>query len=160
MILERRFIINLSATVTAFVIGLCINFFLTPFIVENLGREAFGFIGLSNDFLNYFTLITIALNAMAGRFITIRYVEGNIGEAKKYMSSVFFANIILAAIILISSIQLVIIAILGELLSVNRKLLEDIQTRVRKLDILSPNPKINYTVLSIKNKGIYSTRKL
>lgn len=92
MVLEKRFIINITATVTAFVIGLCINFFLTPFIVENLGREAYGFIGLSNDFLTYFTLITIALNAMAGRFITIRYVEGRIEEANRYLSSVFFTD--------------------------------------------------------------------
>lgn len=100
MVLEKRFIINITATVTAFVIGLCINFFLTPFIVENLGREAYGFIGLSNDFLTYFTLITIALNAMAGRFITIRYVEGRIEEANRYLSSVFFTNLILAVVIL------------------------------------------------------------
>ena len=108
MILERRFIINMIATVTAFVIGLCINFFLTPFIVENLGREAYGFIGLSNDFLNYFTLITVALNAMAGRFITIKYIEGNIEDANRYISSVFFANIILSAIILAISCLFVI----------------------------------------------------
>ncbi len=108
MVLERRFLINVTATVTAFVIGLCINFFLTPFIVENLGREAYGFIGLSNDFISYFTLITIALNAMAGRFITIRYAEGKIDEANQYFSSVFFFNIILSVIILVLALLFVI----------------------------------------------------
>lgn len=41
-------------------------------------------------------------------------------------------SLIFAAVFLITSVQLVIIAILGDLLSINRKLLEDIQIRLKK----------------------------
>lgn len=44
-------------------------------------------------------------------------------------------SLIFAAVFLISAIQLVIIAIIGDLLSINRKLSEDIQTRLKKLEI-------------------------
>lgn len=44
-------------------------------------------------------------------------------------------SLIFAAVFLISAVQLIIIAIIGDLLSINRKLSEDIQTRLRKLEI-------------------------
>ena len=53
-----------------------------------------------------------------------------IGEGNGHIQSLIFA-----AIFLLSSVQLFIIAILGDLLSVNRKLLEDIQIRVKKLEL-------------------------
>ena len=44
-------------------------------------------------------------------------------------------SLIFAAVFLISAVQLLIIAVIGDLLSINRKLLEDIQTRVRKIEL-------------------------
>lgn len=87
------------AQVAVFAISLCITFFLTPFIVKNLGVEAYGFVGLSNNIIDYMQVITIALNSMAGRFITIEYHQGNLQKANRYFSSVFFANCILSAIV-------------------------------------------------------------
>ena len=86
------------SSIVAFVVNLGINFFLTPFVVEKLGIESYGFLGLSYDIIGYAGLITIALNSMAGRFITIKYQEGNICDANKYFSSVFFSNVILSGV--------------------------------------------------------------
>lgn len=44
-------------------------------------------------------------------------------------------SLIFAAVFLISAVQLLIVAIIGDLLSINRKLLEDIQTRIRKIEL-------------------------
>ena len=44
-------------------------------------------------------------------------------------------SLILAAILLISSVQMGIIAIIGDLLSINRKIMEDIQTRLKNLEL-------------------------
>ena len=44
-------------------------------------------------------------------------------------------SLIFSAIFLLSSVQLAIIAIVGDLLSINRKLLEDIQTRIKKMEL-------------------------
>lgn len=85
----------------AFILNLGINFFLTPFVVKRLGIEAYGFLKLSSDIISYTTIITIALNSMAGRFITVKYQEGNINEANGYFSSVFFSNLLLSVVVVL-----------------------------------------------------------
>lgn len=52
-----------------------------------------------------------------------------IGEGNGHIQSLIFA-----AVFLISSLQVGVIAIVGDLLSINRKLIEDIQTRIKKLE--------------------------
>ncbi|WP_308603303.1 hypothetical protein [uncultured Fibrobacter sp.] len=71
-----------------------------------MGASAYGFVGLASNFVSYAAIITTALNSMAGRFITISIHQNRIEEARKYFSSVFFANIILVSIISIISILL------------------------------------------------------
>jgi hypothetical protein len=44
-------------------------------------------------------------------------------------------SLVAAAILLISAVQLVIVGLVADLLSVNRKLLEDIQLRMRRLQL-------------------------
>lgn len=108
MIKERsnsmQFLVNMAASFMTFVVGLGIRFVLTPYIVRTLGTEAYGFIGLSSNILSYTGLVTIALNSMAGRFVTIKYSAGDVESANRYYASVFYSNIILAAVILLFSI--------------------------------------------------------
>ena len=75
--------INFIAQVIAFATNLCISFFLTPFIIENVGVEANGFVTLANTFVEYAQLFTVAINSMAGRFITIKIHQKNIKDANK-----------------------------------------------------------------------------
>lgn len=98
---NKQLAINLASSFVTFIVGMGISFLLTPYIVGNLGAAAYGFVGLSNNVIDYTTLITLALNSMAGRFITISYSQGKIEEANKYFSSIFYSNIVLAAIIFI-----------------------------------------------------------
>ena len=99
---NRQLAINMISSFIALAVNFGINFFLTPYVVSKLGVEAYGFLGLSSDIIGYTALITIALNSMAGRFITIKYQEGNIEDANKYFSSVFFSNLILSGVILLA----------------------------------------------------------
>jgi hypothetical protein len=46
-------------------------------------------------------------------------------------------SLVAAAILLLSAVQLVIVGLVADLLSVNRKLLEDIQLRMRRLGLRS-----------------------
>lgn len=98
---NKQLVINMVAALVAFAANMAINFFLSPFVVNKLGVEAYGFWGLSNNIITYASLITVALNAMAGRFIAISYQKGDLADANKYFSSVFFSNIILSLIFLI-----------------------------------------------------------
>ena len=99
---NKQLAINIAATVISFVVNVGINFFLTPYIVGSLGAAAYGFVGLSANIIGYTQLLTIALNSMAGRFVTIAYQQGRIDDANKYFSSVFYSNLVITAVILLS----------------------------------------------------------
>ena len=73
-----------------------ISFTITPYVTNNLGIEANGFISLANTCVMYIDIITIALNAFAARYIAIEYHNKNYEEANKYYSSVVIANFVLA----------------------------------------------------------------
>ena len=96
---KKRLSINIIAQFVSFLVQFAISFLMTPFIVKKLGAEAYGFIGLSNNFISYAQILTVALNSMAGRFIAVEYHKGNLVGAQKYYASVFYANIIVSTFI-------------------------------------------------------------
>lgn len=117
--------INLISSLVAFGANLIINFFLSPYIVKELGVEANGFITLANNFVAYASLVSIALNSMAGRFITIKIHQGDLEGANKYYSSVTVANIIFALVMFIPSV--VVVFYLEHIISIPRHLLLDVK---------------------------------
>lgn len=97
---DKALIINTIASFVTFVVGLGIAFFFTPFLTDTVGEEAYGFVSLGNNVINYITILTVALNSVAGRFITIEYHQGKKKEANEYFSSVLMANIAIIPVIL------------------------------------------------------------
>lgn len=85
----------------AMALNLFINFFITPYITGHLGAEAYGFIKLANDFANYASLISIALNSMSSRFIMLERENGRLQAARRFYSSVTVANIVLAGVMVL-----------------------------------------------------------
>ncbi|MDE7146890.1 MAG: hypothetical protein K2O20_00685, partial [Duncaniella sp.] len=108
---------------------------MTPFIVEKLGTDAYGYIGLSNNIIGYSSLLTIAVNSMAGRFITVKVHEGESEDANKYMSSIFYINLLLSAIILL--VLAVVTAFLPELINIPEALVGDVQALFAMLGVSS-----------------------
>lgn len=104
---NKQIAINIVAQVAVLIIQLSISFFLTPFIVRSLGMDAYGFVGLSGNIIGYMQVITVALNSMAGRFITIAYHKGDFRKANQYFSSVFYADCILGLVIFLICLGLV-----------------------------------------------------
>lgn len=122
---NKQLTINMIAQVITFIVNICINFFITPYIVNKLGEEAYGFIGLANDFVNYATLITIALNSMSGRFMTIAIYKGDKKTANGYFNSIFAANCILSVFMLIPSVLCVLF--IDKLVDVPLELITDVK---------------------------------
>lgn len=116
---------NMASSIAVFTLNLCITFFLTPFIVSRLGTAAYGFVGLSNNIIGYTALLTVAVNSMAGRFVTVKVHENNLTEANIYLSSVFFANVILAALII--SVLAVIVLFLPDIINIPDTLVSDVR---------------------------------
>lgn len=104
----KQLVINLSSGVIVFFANVFINFFLSPFIVQNIGVEANGFVALANNFINYATLLVTVINSMAGRFITIEIHRGNVKKANTYYTSVFYANLLLLAIFVIPAVIMIL----------------------------------------------------
>lgn len=122
---NKQLAINMVASYLSMGVSLGITFFLTPYIVESLGREAYGFIALTSNIIGYTSLATIALNAMAGRFIMLKYIEGDKKGANEYFSSVFFSNILLGCIIILALI--ITVLYLEFILDIPQKLIFDVK---------------------------------
>ena len=117
--------INIVASLVAFIVNMGINFVLSPYIIENIGVDAYGFVSLANNFINYASLLTIALNSMAGRFITISLHKSDKESANKYFTSVFSANLIISIVLLLVSILSVIY--IEEIVNVPVNILKDVR---------------------------------
>ncbi|MBX4270557.1 lipopolysaccharide biosynthesis protein [Clostridium estertheticum] len=122
---HKQFLINIVAKIIAFTVSLGISFFLTPFLVKSVGKEAYGFVGLANDFVNYALIVTMALNSMAGRFITISLYEKNDESVNKYFTSVIVANVVITSIMIIPSIFIVLF--INKIVHVPSNILIDVQ---------------------------------
>lgn len=105
---SKALLINAIASFVTFAVGLCITFFFTPYLTDVVGEEAYGFVGLGNNIINYVTIITIALNSVAGRFITIEYHRGNKKQASEYFTSVLVANLSIIPVILLVAVPAIL----------------------------------------------------
>ncbi len=122
---NKQLIINMSASIVSYGVSLFISFFLSPYIVRTIGVEANGFVGLANNFVSYASIITIALNSLAGRFITISLRENDIDKANRYFSSVLFANTFLAAVLFL--IGGIIVTVLERLIEIPAVMTADVR---------------------------------
>lgn len=118
-------LINMIASALTYIVTFSISFFLSPYIVNTVGVEAYGFVSLANNFVNYASLAAVALNALSGRFITIKIYEEDYDDANRYYSSVFIANCLISLIILIA--ETVILINLDSLINIPANILGDIK---------------------------------
>lgn len=99
--LNEQSALNVLGSILVVAINIVINLVLSPYIVASLGVEANGYITLANNFVSYMTLVTIALNSMAGRFILVSHRKDDIKSANEYYSSVLLGDWILAAVFIV-----------------------------------------------------------
>ncbi|MGL5937572.1 MAG: oligosaccharide flippase family protein [Phocaeicola sp.] len=92
---------------TSFFITMGISFFFTPYLINSIGVEAYGFFPLANNMIGYSSILTAALNSMAGRYIVIKYYNQDFAGANRYFTSVFVGNVILSIILTIPSFFIV-----------------------------------------------------
>ncbi|MCX3264879.1 lipopolysaccharide biosynthesis protein [Pedobacter agri] len=100
---RRRFAVNLVSNFFSALSGVGISFFLTPYIVAHLGKEAYGFFPLSNNFVMYAGIVTTALNSMSSRYITISLEKKDIRELNVYFNSILFGNLLISGAFLLLS---------------------------------------------------------
>lgn len=101
---NMKTIVNVICSLMVLGTNVLVSFFLSPYIVKNIGVEANGFVTLANNFVTYAQLIVTALNSMAARFIAIAYVKKQYKKANLYYNSVFWGNLIIVAVLIIPAI--------------------------------------------------------
>jgi len=151
---SQMLIINMFASALTYLVTFFVGFFLSPYIVKSVGVDAYGFVNLADSFVGYASLSAVALNALAGRYITVSYHKNDIEEANKYYSSVFFANCLLSAIILI--VEAVVWIKLETIINIPKGILSDVKVLFAVLFVNS----IITTVGSVFSIATFATNKL
>lgn len=122
---KKRLAINIAAQLISFTVQLLISFLLTPFVVKRLGVDAYGFIGLADNFVLYAQLLVIALNSMSIRFVSIAYYRNDMKGVNEFASSVLYANLFIATVVFV--ISLILILFLEDILIIPNKLIVDVK---------------------------------
>lgn len=98
---------NIFFTIGVGLVGILVHtftgFFLTPRITNELGVEAYGFASLARNFVSYTSIVMIAINAFAARYLTISYKKNNYNKFKEYYSTIYIGNVCLAGVLTIIS---------------------------------------------------------
>lgn len=105
---KYQILLNVIWSLITFILGYGISFFITPYISENLGIEAYGFISLANTIISYIDIIAVAINAFAARYIAMAYHNRDYKSAEEYYSSVFFSNILFISVSWIAFLFIII----------------------------------------------------
>lgn len=150
---NKRLIINICASFISLGVSSLISFFMTPYITKNISSDAYGFIQLTNNFIAYISIISIALNSMSSRFISISCFRENIVEANQYFSSTFFSNLIL--VIVLSPVSIYFISNIDNIINIPYNLVYQVKLLLFLtiinffITLLTTNLNISYYV---KNK--------
>lgn len=118
-------IMNIVWSMIAIGVNYAMNFLITPYVTNNIGIEAFGFVSLANTFTSYIDIISIGLNAFACRYISIAYHRKDMEKANMYYSSTIIADLVLSAIVFIPSC--VMIFYLQYFLNIPGELVSDVK---------------------------------
>ena len=104
---KKRVAINMTAQLLAFAVSMLLGFVLVP-VIEGMIPNAYGFTDIANRFVSAAQIVVSALNTMASRFITIRIHRNEKEEAGQYFSSVFFANVLMAAVFMVPALFVIV----------------------------------------------------
>lgn len=92
--LKSVFILALSS-----VLGYFVSLYLTSYVTEKIGIEAYGFVSLAKTFASYGNIITVALTSFMVRFISVHYHRGEVQESLSYYASSVGASVALCALL-------------------------------------------------------------
>ena len=104
----KRMLMTILTSGIATILSFLISFSLTPYITNKLGVEAYGFLTLAKNFTQYATIITIALNSYAARYITVSYHKNDMKKSQEYISSVFYGDVTISAVIMIIAVGFIV----------------------------------------------------
>ena len=106
--MKRAIMMNMFWALFSLLINTLMNFLITPYVTNNIGVEAYGFVALANTFISCVDWISVSLNAYAGRFISVAYHKGQKEEANRYFSSTIVADAVLGGMVFLLGIAMIL----------------------------------------------------
>ena len=107
------------------IIGYLFTLFLTSFVSENLGIEAYGYICIGKTFANYGNIATIALTSFIVRYISYHYHRNEFKEAHSYYVSSINACLVMCVIL--SLLFIILIVNLDSLIIIPNSIIESVK---------------------------------
>ncbi|MHB8131223.1 MAG: oligosaccharide flippase family protein [Mobilitalea sp.] len=123
--MKNKLAMNFLGNLLAYIVTFSIGFFISPYIIKTVGTEAYGFVSLAINFVNYISLLTVALNSMASRFVSIKIFKKDYEKANEYFNSVIIANSVIILVLTIPSILCIIF--LEKMISIPLNLVFDVK---------------------------------
>ncbi len=99
--MRKQLIINLISNLLSLGISTLISLWLVPFMINHLGADAYGYVPLTQQLINYLTVVTIALNSMIARFFTVAMERGDKDGAEKYFNTSLYSNIMISLLLMV-----------------------------------------------------------
>lgn len=144
---------NLITNIIAMITVMLLNFILTPIITDKLGLEVYSYVGIINNIISFFVVITYILNSMVGRFYTLSLKQSNT-EANEYISTSLFTCLFIAAALL--PIMVMCTLFLDKLIVIDTRYIEDVKLAFFCSCIVFVLSIIN----SVMTTGAYAQNKL
>lgn len=95
---------NVIANFAQFSLRFLIGIWFTRFLIQSIGTELYGMVPLAWNLTQYFALITLVVNAPAGRYLIIEISRGDINAANKIFNTVFWGISGLSLVLLLVAI--------------------------------------------------------
>jgi membrane protein EpsK len=100
---QKNFVFNIFTLAANVAVGL----FYTPYLVKSLGIAAYGVVPLALVINHYISVISTSLTGTLTRFYSVALGNNKVDEASKYLTSSFFALVVIIAFLTPAFILLV-----------------------------------------------------
>jgi len=96
--MKKQIVKNLATNYLGNFLGMALGFFVTPFLIRKLGKEAFGITVLAESIIAFFQIFAFSVRISLSRYATIALSQKNEKEFVEYLSTgrrILFAGMIL-----------------------------------------------------------------
>ncbi len=94
---KKRFALNVMMNWVAVAVGMVVPFFLAPFVVGHLGKDAYGVWILAVSTVSYLGLLDLGLRSAIIRFVSKANAEANMQDARAAINAALWFRVLIAA---------------------------------------------------------------
>lgn len=150
----KKSFLNLTFNFLSMAFSMGLSFWITPFIINTMGAESYGFVPLTQQLINYMTVITLSITSINGRFFTIAKKQGNLSLAQEFFSSALCGSI--AGSLILSAVLVPCTLYIDRILNIPAHLVRDVRLSFLLYGVIF----LISFVTSIFNVGAFSNNKL